>query len=161
MVTKSDVPDDETQRLRARVAELEAALANEQATRVREQAARVSAEAAGAREDTTTKDMRNTMNKAMDEYARFFRGLTMAYFDGLRLAAETAANFAKDMTETSKRTDTAQADTSVNTVMDQSRNIATGCTSAFTDALNRAVDIPRQTVDMFYDNYREPARPNQ
>jgi hypothetical protein len=138
MSTKTE--QNETETLKARVAELEAALNRE----------RKKKEPAGAADES----MRETMNNAMDEYAKFFRGMTTAYFEGLRLAAETAASFAKGMAESSQPTKGAASDQSVNSVMDQARDIGTGCTSAFTDAVNQALEVPGKTVDKFYENYR-------
>lgn len=140
MNAKKEGPS-EIQELKARVAELEDALK-------REKKSKKSTAAVGD-------SMRETANRAVDEYNKFFRSLTMSYLEGVRLAAETAASFARGISESGPSEKAAAGEPSVATVMDQTRDLATGCTSAYSDAVNELLDIPRQTIGKFYEGYRE------
>jgi hypothetical protein len=137
MPSKQEGSEDDVQQLKAKVAELEAALKREQNRK----------EPASAVGDS----MRETMNRAMDEYSKWFRGLTSAYLESVRVAAETAGTFANAVQTSNPVPGPSGAPTA--TVGDQVRNLGSGCTSAFTDAVNNMIDIPRRSVDKFYESY--------
>lgn len=141
MATKTDGTPDDVEQLKARIAELEAALRRER----RKEA------------DAQSDSMRDAMNRVTDEYGRLFRGFTTAYLEGLSAAADVAGTFFKGVQERSETRRTPGA--SVAGATDQIRDLGTGCTSAFTDAISKAVEVPRRSVDKFNESYEE-AKPS-
>ena len=127
--------------LQARVHELEAELQRKE--RALERAER-SERRERRSERRETESARKTIDRTVDEANRTVRGLTLAYLEGLRTAANAVEEFAREV----ERRNPADEDDD-----DLARNLPRDLYSGYLKAVNRALKIPENAIDKFYETY--------
>jgi hypothetical protein len=131
--------------LQARVYELEAELQRKE--RALERAERASERRERRPERRETESARKTIDRTVDEANRTVRGLTLAYLEGLRTAANAVEEFAR---EVERRNPPDDDDDDAD---DLARNLPRDLYSGYLKAVNRALKIPENAIDKFYETY--------
>ena len=133
--TENAPAEDEITRLRDRVEELEAELKSKGKTKTTD-------------EKPLADLLKNTSNRAMDNTTKLVRGITLAYLEQLRLAANVANAFADDVSQmpTSKGKVSGE-----DFIKDLPRDIYT----RFLNVIDQSLDIPNKAVDKFYEGYKK------
>lgn len=103
--------------------------------------------AAPTKESTTSDEERGGRRRIWDEIQAVRRSIFLARIEGLALGAETARTFLTELAEGEKVATS-------ETVGDMIRSMPESVSSAAESARDQAVDIPKKTVDKFYDEYK-------
>ena len=93
-------------------------------------------------------DARETADRTADEVGRLFRGMTMAYAEGLRSAADAVGTFSDEL---SRRRD----EDGDKKERDRLTKLPEDVVASYFKAVNRALSIPERTIDRFQDVYRD------
>lgn len=177
--------EDEIQRLRAQVTELQSELSRRplRASSSTSDAADSDENDNGVDEDDVggrTSDMLNESSdamrelpaRAMDEASKLFRGLTFAYLEHLRMAASVLDTFTSEVYERNQPDESGGSQDEARTSSDgrgqrrgssRGRRTVTGLTAdlprhmhaGLIQALHHATTIPSRVVDKFHASYRE------
>jgi hypothetical protein len=102
----------------------------------------------------------NVPSRVVDEAARFWRSLAMAYVHQFRVAADAAAAVADSVQERAEGTNGSELDTSTRVPTGRRRSGFEGASTltgdivgGFWEGVDRALDLPREGVERFYDSY--------
>jgi hypothetical protein len=93
-------------------------------------------------------DARETADRTVDEMSRLLRGVTMAYAEGLRTAADAVGAFSDELTRR-RDEDREQND------RERVGKLPEDLVASYLKAVNRALTIPERTLDRFQDEYKE------
>lgn len=141
---------EQVEQLRTRIVELEVELLRSR-NRIAELEAdtRRPREKAGAEGKKRTSDLiREIPERTIDETAKVARGVTLAYVEQLRQMADVWNAFADEVFNRNS----ADSRTSVR---DLAWNLPRDLYSGYLSAIDRSLDIPRRTIDKFYETYNE------
>ena len=130
--------DDDTSRLRARIAELEAHLAeaNRRTTRTEKHSDELARELPG---------------RFIDETGRLIRSATIAYMEGVRQVTHVVSTFADDVYGRETRRDASLTELA----KDFPRDFSDG----FMNSCDHYLRIPHRVIDKFYEEYKENPKP--
>ena len=125
---------DEITQLRDRVAELEAELKGKGKTKTSD-------------EKELADLLRNTSSRAVDNSTKLIRGITLAYLEQLRLAANVVNTLASDVVQMPG----AKEKMSGEDLIKLPKNIY----ARYLSAINESLDIPSKTIEKFYEGYKK------
>ena len=152
MADDPSTPDASTTReLEARIRALEAELAaarREIDSRDRPERRGEASRARRRGDRNLSDDARDTADRTVDEMSRLLRGMTMAYAEGLRTAADAVGAFSEELTRRRDQ-DREQND------RERVGRLPEDVVSSYLKAVNRALTIPERTLDRFQEEYRE------
>ena len=140
-----------TQELEARIRALEAELSlarQEIARENRSEGSRQGSRARRRHDRNLSDDARETADRTVDEMSRLLRGMTMAYAEGLRTAADAVGAFSDELT---RRRDEDREHNDRERVGKLPEDVV----ASYLKAVNRALTIPERTLDRFQDEYKE------
>ena len=134
-------------RIRALVAEL--SLARQEIAREnRPEGSRQGSRGRRRHDRNLSDDARETADRTVDEMSRLLRGMTMAYAEGLRTAADAVGAFSDELT---RRRDEDREHSDRERVGKLPEDVV----ASYLKAVNRALTIPERTLDRFQDEYKE------
>ena len=87
---------------------------------------------------------RETTDRAIDEVNRLLRGMTLAYAEGLRSAADAVGTFSDELA----------GRTEEDTDRERLAYLPVDIYASYLKAMNRALTIPERSVDRFQEGYR-------
>jgi hypothetical protein len=95
-----------------------------------------------------SEETRDTAERTIDEASRLFRGMTMAYAEGLRSAADAVGAFSDEL---SRRRDSDRDKKDRERIGKLPEDFYAG----YLKAVNRALTIPERTVERFQEAYKD------
>jgi cell division septum initiation protein DivIVA len=138
MAEQKETTHEETSRLRARIAELEAELASKRRARQEGQ-------------DREIRDMvREMPGRYIDEVMRFYRSTSLAYLEGYRQMALVASSFADEVLKKQHTED--------GSVTELARDLPVDVYSGALNAIDHSLRIPGRIVDKFSETYKQTAK---
>lgn len=105
------------------------------------------------KETTTTKkktvdSVNETTDNAIDEANNLARGITMAVLEQIRLSADVVTSFVDDVFDRNSRENKSGN-------KDLTTRLPGDISAAYVDAVDRALKIPKKTIDKFQESYKE------
>ncbi len=131
----------ELQQLRDQVQQLQAQL-NEQ-----------KADSNSTSEKSTSDSIADTTSRCTDAQSQFFRGVTLAAMEGLRLTANVVSAFTGEVMDKNQPKE-GESRSARELIQDLPGNIASGISKA----IDEAIDIPGKSAERFSNSYRQGAK---
>src|SRR5882757_9212688 len=100
--------------------------------------------------DDISDTMQDTTRTLADETSKVVRGVTLSFFEGIRVYAEAWNVFADEVTNRNQSG-------AYSSPLEQTRNLPVDILSGMARSYNKLTEIPSRAIDRFYSAYQESA----